>query len=147
MIWALMPLEFRRVINLTSKPASVFPKSACSTRFKVCAWAAPRDTKATKDTIPSRQKETRIRGFIAHWAFVRQRKSFVLLEAGLCEIDLINRAFVAHRIKIARLIFAERNEPLRNHANLARCFQSAVFLRQPENAFGHVVATDVNSIE
>src|SRR5581483_5045761 len=75
MIWALMPLAFRRVISLTAKPSWVVPKSDCSTLFKVCAWIESRKKEATKERIASRHKESCMTRMLPWSGWLRQRKS------------------------------------------------------------------------
>src|SRR5712691_4561565 len=58
-----MPLALRRVINFTSEPSSVFPKSVCSTRLKSWARIGAGQTDATKQTKTSRQNEFCMTGF------------------------------------------------------------------------------------
>src|SRR5258706_4835820 len=63
MIWAFMPLAFRRVISLTSEPSSAFPKLLCSTRLKFWARIVSGQTDATKQIKTSRQNEFCMAGF------------------------------------------------------------------------------------
>ena len=69
------------------------------------------------------------------------------LEAGFREVDLVNRAFVPDGVKMARFIFAERDDPLRHGADLAGRFQNTVFQRQPDEAPGREIRADMYSVK